>query len=357
MKASIYDFTLKELSQLLKPSFRAKQLYLWLYAKYKTSFKDMQNNFSKDFIASLEQEFTLRTIEITHVRESVDGSKKYLFKSLRDNHTFEAVLLKMKDKKIDKETNAILEGEKYTVCVSCQIGCQVGCAFCFTQKGGFVRNLKASEIIQQALLIKEYNNLPIEKALNIVFMGMGEPLNNLDEVCKAIEIFNTGMQISPKRITISTSGVADKIPILAGKNLGVQLAISLHAVDDKTRSSLMPLNKKYNIECVLNEVRKWPLEQRKRVMFEYLLIKDLNDSLDCAKKLLKLLNGIKSKVNLILFNPHEGSKFERPSLESAKMFADFLNSKGLLCTIRESKALDIEAACGQLREKKLSQQI
>lgn len=357
MKTSIYDFTLKELSQLLKPSFRAKQLYLWLYAKYKTSFKDMQNNFSKDFIAYLEQEFTLRTIEITHVRESVDGSKKYLFKSLRDNHTFEAVLLKMKDKKIDEETNAILEREKYTVCVSCQIGCQVGCAFCFTQKGGFVRNLKASEIIQQALLIKEDNNLPLEKALNIVFMGMGEPLNNLDEVCKAIEIFNTGMQISPKRITISTSGVADKIPILAGKNLGVQLAISLHAVDDKTRSSLMPLNKKYNIECVLNEVRKWPLEQRKRVMFEYLLIKDLNDSLDCAKKLLKLLNGIKSKVNLILFNPHEGSKFERPSLESARMFADFLNSKGLLCTIRESKALDIEAACGQLREKKLSQQI
>lgn len=174
----------------------------------------------------------------------------------------------MKDKKIDEETNAVLEGEKYTVCVSCQIGCQVGCSFCFTQKGGFVRNLKASEIIQQALLIKEDNNLPIEKALNIVFMGMGEPLNNLDEVCKAIEIFNAGMQISPKRITISTSGVADKIPILAGKNLGVQLAISLHAVDDKTRSSLMPLNKKYNIECVLNEVRKWPLEQRKRVMFE-----------------------------------------------------------------------------------------
>lgn len=243
MKTSIYDFTLKELSQLLKPSFRAKQLYLWLYAKYKTSFKDMQNNFSKDFIAYLEQEFTLRTIEITHVRESVDGSKKYLFKSLRDNHTFEAVFLKMKDKKIDEKTNAVLEGEKYTVCVSCQIGCQVGCSFCFTQKGGFVRNLKASEIIQQALLIKEDNNLPIEKALNIVFMGMGEPLNNLDEVCKAIEIFNAGMQISPKRITISTSGVADKIPILAGKNLGVQLAISLHAVDDKTRSSLMPLNK------------------------------------------------------------------------------------------------------------------
>ena len=160
-----------------------------------------------------------------------------------------------------------------------------------------------------------------------------------------------GLSISARRQTISTSGIAPKIKELGELNLGVQLAISLHAVSDELRSKLMPINKAYNIAEVLNEVRAFPVDSRKRVMFEYLMIKGVNDDIKAAKKLLALLNGIKAKVNLILFNPHEGSEFERPLMEDVRAFADFLVKKGLLCTIRESKGIDISAACGQLREK------
>lgn len=184
-------------------------------------------------------------------------------------------------------------------------------------------------------------------------MGMGEPLDNLDSVARAVRIFSEldGLSISPRRQTISTSGIAPKIKKLGQLNLGVQLAISLHAVDDTLRSRLMPINKAYNIAQVLEEVRAFPIDLRKRVMFEYLMIKDVNDSPTEAKNLLALLDKIPAKVNVILFNPHTGSEFARPSRQKAQEFADFLTQRGLLCTIRESKGLDIDAACGQLREK------
>ena len=184
-------------------------------------------------------------------------------------------------------------------------------------------------------------------------MGMGEPLDNLENTAKCIRILSEldGLNISPRRQTLSTSGIAPKIKKLGALNLGIQLAISLHAVDDDLRTELMPINKAYNIQSIIQEISNFPLDSRKRIMFEYLIIDSLNDDLKSAKKLVALLNKIKAKVNLIYFNPHQGSPYKRPSKEKVEAFREYLLQKGLLCTIRESKGLDISAACGQLREK------
>lgn len=350
MKKNIYDYTLKELEEIFKPSFRAKQIYHWLYVKYIHEFEKMPN-LPKTLQQELSEKFSANNLSIIEVETSQDGTRKYLFRT-QDGLSFESVFIKMRDKKINEE-GKIIEGEKYTFCLSSQVGCKVGCAFCSTAKGGFVRNLSAGEIVEQVVRLKEDNGLAPEKRVNIVYMGMGEPLDNFDEVTKAIQILSelNGLSISTRRQTISTSGIAPKIKKLGELDLGVQLAISLHAVNDELRSKLIPMNKAYNIEKVLEAVREFPVDARKRVMFEYLVIKGLNDDLGSAKALLKLLNGIKAKVNLILFNPHEESEFERPHIQDVKRFADFLVNKGLLCTIRESKGIDISAACGQLREK------
>lgn len=349
MKKNIYNHSLKELEEILSPSFRAKQIYHWLYVKYLHSFDEM-SNLPKDLKEELKEKFSASSLSLAKVEISQDGIKKYLFRT-EDNLSFESVFIKMRDKKTD-EDGRIIEGEKYTFCLSSQVGCKVGCAFCSTARGGFVRNLSAGEIVEQVVRLKEDNALAPEKRVNIVYMGMGEPLDNFENVSKAIRIIAelNGLSISTRRQTISTSGIAPKIKKLGELDLGVQLAISLHAVDDELRSKLIPMNKAYNIESVLQAVREFPVDARKRVMFEYLVIKGLNDDLKSAKALLKLLNGIRAKVNLILFNPHEESEFERPDYQDVKKFADFLISKGLLCTIRESKGIDISAACGQLRE-------
>lgn len=345
---SLYGYTFDELSALLTPSFRAKQIYHWLYCRYETNIMRM-DNISKATREFLHKHFIISHIQAIRVECSRDGSKKYLFRT-RDGHTFESVLIQMREK---EEKNGITKSEKWTMCLSSQIGCRIGCAFCSTAKGGFVRNLYASEIVEQVVFMKKDNCIPPHRGVNIVYMGMGEPLDNLDNVAKAIQILSheQGLSISTKRQTISTSGIAPKIKVLADMKLGVQLAISLHAVDDKLRSKLMPINKAYNIAEVLEQVRHFPIDMRKRVMFEYLMIKDINDDMKSAKKLLSLLNGIRAKVNLILFNPHSDSVFQRPDSERVKMFADFLFQRGLLCTIRESKGIDISAACGQLRAK------
>jgi len=347
---SIYDFTLDELQDKLKPSFRAKQVYNWLYKKYASSYEQMKN-LPKELKEELKTNYPIDIMQIIKKEKSIDGSIKYLFK-LRDNHTIEAVLLLMKDKKID-EDGQIIKSEKYTVCVSSQVGCKVGCSFCLTAKSGFVRNLTVGEYIAQIVNIKRDNNIAENKALNIVYMGMGEPLDNFDNFVKAVEIFSQldGLAISRRRQTISTSGIASKIKKLGEKNLQIQLAISLHAVNDELRSELIPMNKAYNIASIIEAIKSFPVDTRKKVMFEYLVIKDKNDSLDAAKKLVSLLNGIQAKVNLIYFNPYAGTSYQRPQEKDMLKFKDFLNQKGLICTIRESKGLDISAACGQLREK------
>lgn len=355
-KHNIFNYTLEELGAVVSPKFRAQQIYKWLYIEYKSDF-DTMSNLPKTLRERLMQTHSAYNLEIIKCEQSRDGSKKYLFRT-HDGHTFESVLIQMREKQRDVN-GKILSSEKWTICVSSQIGCKVGCAFCFTAKGGFCRNLEAGEIVEQVVQIKRDNAIAPHKRVNIVYMGMGEPLDNFENVTKAIRILSDrdGLSISARRQTISTSGIAPKIKKLGLLDLGVQLAISLHAVDDVLRSQLIPMNKAYNIAQVLDEVRAFPIDMRKRVMFEYLMIKDLNDSLREAKKLLALLNGIRAKVNVILFNPHEGSEFLRPSEEKAKMFADFLTHRGLLCTIRESKGLDISAACGQLREKVKTQNV
>ena len=254
---------------------------------------------------------------------------------------------------ISDEDGKISRHARYTVCVSSQVGCKMGCAFCLTAKGGLVRNLTAGEIVGQILWIKRENNIPYERRINVVYMGMGEPLDNLANVSKAIKILalNEGLAISPRRQTVSTSGLGSQIKKLGEMDLGVLLAISLHAVTNELRSRLMPINKAYNIEAVMDAVRGFPIDMRKRVMFEYLVIKDLNDSVSDAKKLVKLLHGIKAKVNLIYFNPHEGSEFGRPELASMLKFQEYLRDHGVTCTIRQSKGLDISAACGQLKQR------
>jgi 23S rRNA (adenine2503-C2)-methyltransferase len=350
VKQNILDLTKKELENEIKPPFRAKQIYQWIYQKYADSFEDM-SNLPKSLRTELEEKYTLFPLSLVKEEQSADGSKKYLF-ALKDTLTVETVLLPMKLEEFDEEGKRV-HHTRYTVCVSSQVGCKMGCAFCLTGKSGFVRNLSTGEITAQVLFIKKINNIDASRRVNIVYMGMGEPLDNLPNVIKAINIFSDidGLSISPRRQTISTSGLSSQIEKLGSFDTGALLAISLHAVDDETRQKLMPINRAYNIKSIIEAVKNFPVDIRKRVLFEYLIIKDVNDSKESAKKLVKLLNGIKAKVNLIYFNPHAGSEFQRPDEKDVAVFADFLNSHGLLCTIRQSKGLDISAACGQLKQR------
>lgn len=398
MKKDIFGLSLFELGEILEKSgfekFRAKQIYNWLFVRFESDFQKMQN-LPKNLRDFLEQNFSSNFAKIIKEQKSADGSVKYLFETqgkIRKLDSIENIKDIESDKKnsaqiqkklsVDlvaqnigaiqnlKEQDSIknvsklsfeavflkMKDDKFTICISSQIGCKVGCAFCMTARGGFVRDLSAGEIVYQVWAIKKAQKIPSNKAVNIVFMGMGEPLDNLESVAKAVKILaeNDGLCISPRRQTISTSGIAPKIRKLGALNLGVQLAISLHAVDDELRSELIPMNKAYNIRAIIDEVAAFPIDTRKRVMFEYLVLGEVNDDLKCAKKLVALLNKIRAKVNLIYFNPHEGSPYKRPQRAKVEAFREFLLQKGLFCTIRESKGLDIDAACGQLREREIS---
>ncbi len=346
----ILDYTKEELAHIFQPSFRSKQIFQWIYQKDVNSFDQMMN-ISKGLKKELKNNYILNPIKTLYVQKSKDGSKKYLF-SLFDETKIESVLLPMKKEERD-ENGKLIHHTRYTICISSQVGCKMGCSFCLTAKNGFKRNLTTAEIVAQVLKIKQDNNIVSNRKVNIVFMGMGEPLDNLDNVAKAIKIFNDpdGLSISMRRQTISTSGLSHQIRKLGQMNLGVLLAISLHAVDDKLREELMPINKSYNIKSIIEAVREFPIDARKKVMFEYLVIKDLNDDINSAKKLVKLLHDIKAKVNLIYFNPYPQSKFKRPLKKDMLNFQKHLRYRGITCTIRESKGLDISAACGQLYEK------
>jgi len=350
LKPSLLDFTLQELTALVKPSFRAKQIYSWLYHQYAENY-DAMKNIPKTMKEELAEKYLLNPMKIVRKEESSDGTIKYLFE-LQDGKTVEAVWLKMKDAQYD-DNGVLTQEAKYTICVSTQVGCKVGCSFCLTAKGGFTRDLTAGEIVGQVVNLKRDNNHKHNRKINIVYMGMGEPLDNLNNLSKAIAIFKEeeGLAISGKRQTVSTSGLSNKIDQLGAMDLGVHIAISLHAVDDKLRSELIPMNKAHNINSIIEAVKRFPIDTRKRVMFEYLVIKDKNDDLGSAKKLVKLLSGIKAKVNLIYFNPYPGTPYERPSYADMFAFQEYLIKHGLLSTIRDSKGIDISAACGQLKEK------
>ncbi|MDF1883384.1 23S rRNA (adenine(2503)-C(2))-methyltransferase RlmN [Sulfurimonas sp. SAG-AH-194-C21] len=350
LKPSLMDYSLKELESLISPKFRVKQIYGWLYHHYASSYEDMKN-VPKVMKEELAQKYLVNPLSIKNKEESTDGTIKYLLE-LQDGKTMEAVWLKMKDEQRDESGNVCQEA-KYTICVSTQVGCKVGCTFCLTAKGGFTRDLSAGEIVAQVVTLKKDNEHKHSRKINIVYMGMGEPLDNLTNLAKAIEIFKEvdGLSIGGKRQTVSTSGLSSKIDKLGEMDLGVHIAISLHAVDDELRSELIPMNKAHNIQSIMEAVKRFPIDTRKRVMFEYLVIKGKNDDIGSAKKLVKLLADIKAKVNLIYFNPYPDTPYERPSKASMLAFQEYLLKHGLLCTIRDSKGIDISAACGQLKEK------
>ena len=349
MKPSLMDFTQKELIDIIQPKFRVKQIFGWMYHNYASDFEDMKN-IPKSLKEELASKYVVNPLKIINKEVSSDGTIKYLLE-LQDGKTMEAVWLKMKDDIY--EDDKLVQEAKYTICVSTQVGCKVGCSFCLTAKGGFTRDLSAGEIVAQVVTLKKDNNHKHNRKINIVYMGMGEPLDNLDNLSQAIKIFQEeeGLAIGGKRQTVSTSGLSSKIDKLGEMDLGVHIAISLHAVDDELRSELIPMNKAHNINSIIEAVKRFPIDTRKRVMFEYLVIKDKNDDLTSAKKLVKLLHGIKAKVNLIYFNPYPGTDYDRPSYEDMFAFQEYLVKHGLLCTIRDSKGIDISAACGQLKEK------
>lgn len=350
LKPSILDFTKKELMGMIKPSFRVKQIFGWVYHNYVDTFEEM-GNIPKALKAELSEKFIVNPLKIVKKEESSDGTIKYLFE-LQDGKTVEAVWLKMKDTQLD-DNGEVIQEARYTICVSTQVGCKVGCSFCLTAKGGFTRDLTAGEIVAQVVNLKKDNNHSHNRKINIVYMGMGEPLDNLDNLAKAIEIFKDeeGLAIGGRRQTVSTSGLSNKIDKLGEMDLGVHIAISLHAVDDELRTELIPMNKAHNINSIIEAVKRFPIDTRKRVMFEYLVIKNKNDDIGSAKKLVKLLTGIKAKVNLIYFNPYPESVYDRPTRADMVAFQEYLVNHGLLCTIRDSKGIDISAACGQLKEK------
>ena len=237
----------------------------------------------------------------------------------------------------------------YTVCVSSQVGCAMGCTFCMTGKMGWIRHLTPSEIVDQILEVS--HDLPQGKILrNVVFMGMGEPFHNYKNVMKALSIMQNehGLNFSSRRITVSTSGLVPKIKQFAHEKIKANLAISLNGANDEVRQQLMPINRVYHLKKLIDACREYPLESRKRITFEYILIKNITDSLDDAKSLIKLLHGLKFKINLIPYNPVENDRYQRPILERIRQFQQVLLDKNVVATVRFSKGQDIQGACGQL---------
>ena len=336
---NIKDYNLEELKQefikIGEKPYRAEQVFKWIFEANVESFNDM-TNISLELRKKLEEEFTLNTFKIIQKQESSDGTKKYLFDIL-DGNAIETVLMEYKHGK--------------SICVSSQVGCKMGCKFCASTGIPFIRNLTSGEIVEQILAVQRDENIKIS---NVVFMGIGEPLDNFDNVINAIGILNNqkGLNIGARHISISTSGLVPKIYDLADMNLQCTLSISLHATNDEKRSSMMPVNNAYNIKELLEACKYYINKTNRRISFEYALAKDNNDNLDDAKELVKLLKGMICHVNLIPINKIQNGKYDKSSNEQIIRFRDYLNAHGIVATIRRELGKDIDAACGQLRRKR-----
>jgi 23S rRNA (adenine2503-C2)-methyltransferase len=334
-KELLFGKTLDELIQLVTdlglPKFTAGQLADWLYKKRISSIEEM-SNLSKKARELLSEKYELGTVKPSKVQVSEDGTKKYLF--VTGNHRF-------------IETAMIPDDDRTTVCVSSQIGCKMGCLFCMTAKQGFQGQLSAGDIVNQVHSIDESATVS-----NIVYMGMGEPFDNLDEVLKSIEILTAdwGYGMSPRRITVSTIGIIPAMVRFLTESQA-HLAISLHTSFDEQRKSLMPVQIAYPIAEVVDEIRKWDFSGQRRVSFEYILFKGLNDTPVHVKELARLLNGIKCRINLIRFHPVPGTPLESPDEETILHFKNQLNDKGIFTSVRASRGQDIYAACGLLSTK------
>ncbi len=323
------------------PAFRGKQLFHWVHKKGARDFSEM-TNLSKDIREWLAQNTRFGGMEkVIAEKPSADGSVKFLFE-LHDGKKVESVLM----------PGSTLDPSKMTLCVSSQVGCAVDCKFCVTGKNGFFRQMTADEIVDQALYARRYLEHQGGGRIlrNLVFMGMGEPLLNTENVIPALKILvdEKGMNLSPKRITVSTSGIIPGLEELARENLGVGLAISLNASTQAEREIIMPITKRYPLDQLLESCRNFPLRTNGRITFEYVLIKDFNDSAKHARQVIKLVHGIPSKINVIPFNPDPALPYERPDNETVELFCDVLRSAHLTTSIRWSKALDVSGACGQL---------
>jgi len=320
------------LSELGKEKYRTKQILRWIYQRQVTDFEQM-TDLAKQFRQQLQERATISSWQPEVVETSTDGTRKYLFR-LADGLSVEAVRIPMD------------EG-RATLCISTQVGCAMGCQFCMTGTFGLARNLRPEEIVNQVCAALQDG--PIT---NIVLMGMGEPLHNLDNVVTALQIFylDDGLGYGTRRVTLSTCGLVPEIKALS-QRIKVQLAVSLNATTDEVRSQLMPVNQRYPLNVLMDACRDYALQTKQRVTFEYTLIDGVNDSMADAKRLVKLLHGVRSKVNLIAYNEHEGAEFKAPTEESVKAFQSYLLQRDIVATLRASKGQDISAACGQLKGK------
>ena len=326
----------EELKQIGEKPFRAEQIFKWVHVDKVKTFDEMLN-LSLELRQKLSANYTMCNFRILAKLKSVDGTIKYLFDVL-DGNAIETVLMKY--------------NHGYTICVSSQIGCKMGCKFCASTGIRFGRNLESGEIVEQLIAIEQDENIRIS---NVVFMGIGEPLDNYDNVINSIRIINNqkGMNIGARHISISTSGLVPKIYDLAKENIPCTLSISLHATTDEKRTAMMPINKRYKIEELMKACREYIQTTKRRISFEYALAKDNNDNLEDAKGLVKLLKGMIAHVNLIPINPIDGGQYSKASIQNIMKFRDYLNDHGIVATIRRELGSDIAAACGQLRKQEL----
>lgn len=335
-KPHLKDMTLEEMEayfqQMGKERYRARQVMKWLYQRGAQSFEVM-TDLSRDFRSKLGELVEIRDPEIVKTATSADGTKKVLF-MLNDGHKVESVLIPGKN--------------HWTACLSTQVGCAMGCLFCFTGKMGLKRNLRTSEIVGQLIRLR-FETFEGTNVKNIVLMGMGEPLANYENTLKAIKNFTCdfGMGFSTRKITVSTCGLAPEI-VRLGHDIRVNLAVSLNAPDNERRSMLMPINRRYPIEVLLQACRDYPMPGRRMLTFEYVLLGGVNDAIEDAKKLAHLLRGIRCKLNLIAFNEFPGSTFKSPTPEAIRNFQQVLLDAGYTAIVRASRGKDILAACGQL---------
>ena len=321
------------------PRFRGEQIWRWVHDKAARSFDDM-TNLGRETRARLAETATIGGLEIAEVQTSHDGTRKLRLVT-RDGQSIESVL--------------IPDGDKTTQCISSQVGCAVDCQFCATAKMGLKRNLDAGEIVDQVYLARRLlaEVDPGRRITNLVYMGMGEPLHNYDNLVRSLRILthDKGVGLSQRRITVSTSGLVPKLERLGGETVRPNLAVSLNAPNDEVRDAIMPINRKWNIAKLLGALRAYPLEQRRRITFEYVLLAGVNDSIGDAGQLAKLLRGIKCKVNIIPFNPHPEAPYARPSHAAVMAFQEECRRLGMPTYLRTPRGDDIDAACGQLANR------
>lgn len=320
--------------------YTGKQIYQWLWEKGANSFDEM-TNLSKSLREKLSESYTILRIKTNLIQKSNDGTIKTRFK-LHDDHLIESVLIPVpKDK-------------RFTVCVSSQVGCSLTCSFCATGKMKRMRNLDPGEIYDQVVMVNEQSLEHFDTPLsNIVYMGMGEPLLAYANVMKSIELITSeeGLNMSPRRITVSTAGIAKMIRKLADDEVKFNLALSLHAADDKKRDSIMPINETNNLEILMDALEYFYLKTKNKISYEYIAFQRFNDSIMDAKQLVKLCKRFPVKVNIIEYNPIDGSDFSKSDAHRIDDFVNYMKSQDVMCTVRRSRGKDIDAACGQLANK------